>query len=115
MILQMFSLLDMKTGAYTTPWFQAHAAQAIRAVSDLVQDQSTTVARHPADFSLVLLGSWDDQTGAYTPQQPTVLGVCASFLPERQVPLPFDPAPGGERIRLASPNGMEPHGSAVEV
>jgi hypothetical protein len=76
-----FSLLDMKTGHFNTPFFMTHPGQAIRAIIDLGQDLNTTVGRHPADFVLCQLGGFDDQTGAFDQVVPQQLGTVASYLP----------------------------------
>lgn len=81
MMLMAFSLLDTKTGHFSPPFFMGGRGQAIRAVMELGADMSTTVGRHPGDFSLVQLGQFDDQTGVLTPCHPDVLGVVSSFLP----------------------------------
>lgn len=81
MKLLAFTLLDMKTGHFNTPFFMTHPGQAIRAIIDLGQDPSTTIGRHPADFVLCQLGGFDDQTGAFDQVVPQQLGTVASFLP----------------------------------
>lgn len=81
MILIGFSLLDIKTGIFNTPFFMAHAGQAMRACVDLGQDRNTTVGRHPADFQLCQVGTFDDQTGMFSIGTPVPLGTVASFLP----------------------------------
>lgn len=83
MILKAFSLLDTKTGMFNTPFFMAHTGQAIRACMDLGADLSTTVGRHPADFALCEIGTFDDQAGVLHPHNPVQLGTVASFLPAR--------------------------------
>lgn len=83
MILKAFSLLDTKTGIFNTPFFLPHVGQAIRACMDLGQDMNTTVGRHPADFQLVELGTFDDQSGVMVAQLPLQLGTVLSFLPEQ--------------------------------
>lgn len=80
MILKAFSLLDTKVGMFHPPFFMSHEQQAFRAVSDLANDLSTTVGRHPADYSLVLVGSFDDQAGVLTPCAPEQLGLAVSFV-----------------------------------
>lgn len=110
MRLVMFSFLDGKTGFYSTPFFMAHVGQAVRAAIDLAEDTSTTIARHPADFSLVQLGEWDDQSGQYQPLgNPTVIGTVLSLMPpKRQVQPLFDAAPDGvERLMHPRPNGRD--------
>lgn len=94
MILKAFSLLDTKTGAFGTPFFMHHAAAAIRACVDLGGDLSTTVGRHPADYALVEVGTFDDQTGVLHAIPPHNLGTVAGFLPTPQAPQPlFTPGP----------------------
>lgn len=81
MKLLVFTLLDMKTGHFNTPFFMTHPGQAIRAIMDVGQDPNTTVGRYPADFVLCQLGAFDDQTGSFDQQVPQQLGTVASFLP----------------------------------
>lgn len=89
MKLLAFTLLDMKTGHFNTPFFMTHPGQAIRAIIDLGQDPNTTVGRHPADFVLCQLGGFDDQTGAFDQVVPQQLGTVASFLPTQTPSMPL--------------------------
>lgn len=84
MILKMFSIYDTKTGMFHTPFFAPHTGIAIRMMSDLGQDLSTVIGRHPHDFTLYELGGFDDATAVYTPIAPNNLGPIASFLPTKQ-------------------------------
>lgn len=90
MMLKAFSLLDTKTGAFGTPFFMAHVGQAIRACVDLGQDMNTTVGRHPADFVLCEVGSFDDVTGQLVAQAPYQVGVVVGFLPRGQESFVFE-------------------------
>jgi hypothetical protein len=65
MIVKAFCLYDTKTGLFATPFFMAHVGQAIRACQDLGSDLNTTVGRHPADYMLCELGTFDDNTGTF--------------------------------------------------
>lgn len=91
MKLLAFSLLDQKTGMFNVPFFMSHRGQAIRACMDLAADRSTTVARHPADFMLCLIGEFDDQTGQFFNLRGEVehLGTVASFAGAVQQQLPL--------------------------
>lgn len=113
MITIGFSLLDTKTGIFNAPFFMAHAGQAIRACTDLGQDPNTTVGRHPADFMLCQLGTFDDQTGMFAIGTPTPLGTVASFLPVRAMPPGslFEPSHVTEG-KLDHPPGWAPNGHA---
>lgn len=81
MIQKAFSLYDSKAQFFSAPFFQHHAGQAIRSVADLAADLNTTVGRHPADFQLYQVGTFDDQTGHLESCPPIPLGLAASFLP----------------------------------
>lgn len=63
MIYRAYSLLDVKALQYSPPFFQNTDQVAIRALRDLVNDLNTTVGRHPSDFKLYCVGTYDDATG----------------------------------------------------
>lgn len=86
MMMKVFALLDTKVSAFGTPFFMTHVGHAVRAVVELAQDQSTTVARYPNDFHLYELGAFDDQTGAFELMNPQSLGPVAAFLPNPPKP-----------------------------
>lgn len=91
MIMKMFCLLDIKVGSYGSPFFFHHHHEAIRAASELAQDQATIPGRYPADFGLYEMGEFDNATGQVTMHAyPQALGVLRSFLPPpKSMPL-FD-------------------------
>lgn len=86
MMLKAFSLLDLKTGVYSQPFFFAHRAQATRAVVDMAQDLSTTVGRHPEDFCLYMVGEFDDTIGRLISYDHENHGSAASLLAAAQKP-----------------------------
>lgn len=83
MITKVFALLDTKVGVFNTPFFMLYEGSAIRACVDLGGDLSTVVGRHPGDYMLCELGSFDDQTGVLHHIPPRQIGMVASFLPAR--------------------------------
>lgn len=89
MMLKAFALLDTKTGAYGVPFFMAHVGQAVRACMDLGQDMNTTVGRHPADYALVEVGTFDDATGRLEAIAFEHHGTVLGFLPRPQA-LPLE-------------------------
>lgn len=70
MMQNAYSLFDKKVEAYGNPFFMPNDAAAVRSVGDAAADRSTTLARHPADFSLYSIGSFDDSTGRLEPHEP---------------------------------------------
>jgi len=67
MITVICAALDKKARAYATPFFQAHVDVAIRAFKGAVNDPTHPIAKHPEDYSLWLIGTFDDNTGLITP------------------------------------------------
>jgi hypothetical protein len=65
-MLQDFCIFDAKAEAYIEP-FKCHAVgQAIRSFMDIIANPQSVIAKHPEDFVLFHLGSWDQFTGSYT-------------------------------------------------
>lgn len=67
MILNAYTLHDAKALAYGAPFFVSNHALAIRAVSEVASDINTNIGRHPRDFTLYRVGTYDDQTGFLQP------------------------------------------------
>lgn len=80
MLLHAYSLFDTKALIFSPPFFMSADALAIRAVQDLAADLTTSVGRHPNDFVLHRVGTFNDATGRLDPELPENLGVAASFL-----------------------------------
>lgn len=76
MILQMFSIYDSKVGAYMTPVFLHSKGQALRWFSDLIKDQESTLSKHPEDYTLFHLGSFEDVSSKFEPlETPHSMGI----------------------------------------
>lgn len=88
MILSAYALLDEKAQAFSVPWFVASEGLALRALSDLVADNNTTVGRHPRDFVLYQVGTFDDHLGELAPMIPRQVIRADSLLQvQQQLPL----------------------------
>lgn len=68
--LNAYSIYDRKGLFYATPWFVVNDATAHRAFADLVNDPQSTVSRHPSDYVLFCVGSYDDDKGQLEPLSP---------------------------------------------
>lgn len=66
-LLIAYTLHDVKALSYSPPFFMPNDALARRACSELVVDNNTTVGRHPADFKLYRVGTFDEGNGVLTP------------------------------------------------
>jgi len=59
----LFAVYDVKANAFNAPIALLSKAAAIRSFTDAVTDKSTPFGRHPEDYSLFLVGEWDELTG----------------------------------------------------
>ncbi len=62
MKLLMFSLYDNKLEAFMRPFFIQTIAVARRAILDLASDKSHEASKHPEDYCLYQLGTFDDHS-----------------------------------------------------
>lgn len=85
----MFSVYDAKAGAFNTPFFMATDEMAIRGFTDACNDPQTMFHKHPADFVLYLVGTFNDQTGETVGYSPALHVAAAAQLVSQALPL-FD-------------------------
>lgn len=66
MILSVFSVFDAKAALFGIPFTEQRDAVAIRLFSDAVNDgsnENNQWYKHPEDFSLFRIGSFDQESG----------------------------------------------------
>jgi len=66
MIHQMYVILDNKSAIYNKPFFFINDAVAIRAAQDLLDQPDHEIAKHPEDYTMFKLGTYDDETAFIT-------------------------------------------------
>lgn len=82
MITTAFAVYDGKGQFYGVPFFMPQVGLAVRAFADLANDPNTTVYKHPGDFTLYEIGSFDDSTGEMKSIVPhRLLGHASDFRP----------------------------------
>lgn len=67
MRLRAYTLYDTKSVQHHAPFYAPTDGAAIRMVTDLANDLTTIVGRHPSDHVLYYVGDWDDEKGIFTP------------------------------------------------
>lgn len=67
MFLNAYTLYDNKSLTYSPPFYASAHGQAVRLVMELAADSSTTVGRHPMDFTVFCVGMFNDATGNLLP------------------------------------------------
>lgn len=60
---QIFAVLDTKVGTFAQPFFAHNSAVAQRMFLDAATDPSSMLGKHPQDFFLYRLGSFDEESG----------------------------------------------------
>jgi hypothetical protein len=78
--MKMFSVFDSKAEAYLQPFFMRSTGEAVRAFGDLVQGADNQFSKHPQDYVLFELGSWDELKASMEMlEAPHSLGVGIEF------------------------------------
>lgn len=81
MQVKVFSCYDSKAAAYAQPFFSPTVVTGRRAFGDACADPNTMLNKHPEDFTLFLLGTFDDQLGSFDLlSPPESLGLASSYL-----------------------------------
>lgn len=62
-ILQAFAIHDVKANAFITPFFFPTKAMAVRVFAECINDPQHQFGRHPADYTLFHLGTFDTDSG----------------------------------------------------
>lgn len=80
MLVKAFSILDTKSDTFAPPFFFSTTGQAVRAFKDLANDDRSAVNRHPGDYRLFCIGTFDDSIGRLLPlDQVEPLGYAADY------------------------------------
>lgn len=81
MKLEIFDIFDSATASYHRPFFMLSKTEAIRAFIDIINDEKSAIHKHPEDFTLFHLGTFNQETAEFTfPPSPTSLGKAIEFL-----------------------------------
>lgn len=73
MKLLAFSVYDEKVQAFMAPFFAPSMGHAARSFEDTVNGGQSLVSKHPADFSLYQVGSFEDVSAELVSTVPAVL------------------------------------------
>lgn len=108
MFLNAYSLYDVKALSYSPPFFAAAHGLATRMVMELASDHSTSVGRHPADFTLYCVGRFDTDTGQVLPASAREhIADVLTLAPRPAAPL-FERHGGSDYVPGAAANGRSP-------
>lgn len=86
MIHHIFTVFDSKAVAYMTPFFSISKGAAVRSFSDTLEDCNHPFAKHPEDYVLFQLGTYDDVSAIFDCYSPVSIGVAIEFKKPDLVP-----------------------------
>lgn len=69
MIKNVYVIYDSKAEFYNQPFFLINDEIALRSALDLRRDTNTEIGRHPEDFTLFKIGTYDDSTAVLETDQ----------------------------------------------
>lgn len=86
MNLKIYSIYDDAAKAYLAPIFVHNDAIALRLFADNVNSQQeNNISKHPEQFYMYCLGTWDDITGKIDMyDQPKSMGIGIEFREQKQ-------------------------------
>lgn len=87
MVKLVFAVFDKKSELHNMPFYKTTRGEALRDFQDLVQDERTVLYRHPEDFKLVELGTYEDKTGKFENKEPVTLAHAEEFKALRETPI----------------------------
>lgn len=77
----VYCIYDSKAEAYMSPWFVDKDGQALREFQDAVQNRETPFNKHPEDYTLFKIGSYDERTGKLSSlETPVSMGVGIEYI-----------------------------------
>lgn len=71
----VFSVFDVKAGAFLNPFIMPNLATAIRALTDCVTDDNHNFGKHPSDYTLFQLGTFNRETGSINYNKESVISL----------------------------------------
>jgi len=82
---KIFTVYDEKAEAYLPPFFLNTNGEAIRAITDCVNDLKHQFGKHPSDYTLFSLGTYDPQSGTFENEK-APLGNLLEFKTQLEIP-----------------------------
>ncbi len=72
MLKKIFTCFDQKAKLYTRPFVYVQTPEALRSFSDCANDPTHDIGRHPSDYTLMEVGTFDESTGVVTSTSPAI-------------------------------------------
>lgn len=75
MKVNLYSCFDTKAKAFNQPFFFQNNELALRAFANVINDSSHPMGKNPEDFSLYVIGHFDDSNGELVDQEPELVAI----------------------------------------
>lgn len=86
MKINAYSVQDIKSGRFNAPFFVQSHAEALRMFDQNCKNPETLWNKYPSDFSIFLVGQFDDTTGHLeTKELPLFLASALDYVPTPQI------------------------------
>lgn len=80
MLLQIFTIFDSKASAYLPPFYLPQRGMAMRTFADCINDVEHQFSKHPEDYTLMMVGTFDDLSGIAMTTAPESIGNGLEFV-----------------------------------
>lgn len=78
--MKIFTVLDIKVGAFSQPFFSRNNETAIRDFKTAVNNPQNPLGKHAEDFVLHEIGHWDEDQGLIHSYAPIVVTTATAVL-----------------------------------
>lgn len=84
-MMKVFTVYDVKAEAYLNPFIMRSKGEATRGFADEANREDSSIGKHPQDYVLFELGSFDELTGKFDLHAaPESLGVALEYVQVKQ-------------------------------
>lgn len=83
MNINVYAIYDVKASMHQAPFFMPTDGAATRALSDVVNEGKSQIAKHPRDFALYCIGTFDDVAGELKPAPKRFIVEASSLIVEQ--------------------------------
>lgn len=80
MKLNMYTVFDTASGVYDRPFFMQSDGAATRAFQDIATDAEHPIGKHPEDYHLCRIGTYDDNKGTVHPENVEVIATALELV-----------------------------------
>lgn len=102
MRLNVYSVFDVKAAVYANPFYMPNDAVAVRGFTGAVNSPDTMLYKHPEDYMLFRIGTFDDSVGLLVAENPPVQICTAAAVSAVRLPKVVEPQIVSEKTHIAA-------------